>query len=111
MQPALTPVQPSGGPAKNPDGSDVSYGFGWFLAPYNGHARMSHDGETMGFRTTIQRFPKDNLTVIVLANRTDIDPETFALKVADLYAISQPLSAGPRGASSGSHSCKAIATS
>jgi CubicO group peptidase (beta-lactamase class C family) len=85
MQPALTPVQPSGGPAKNPDGSDVSYGFGWFLAPYNGHVRMSHGGETMGFRTTIQRFPKDDLTVIVLANRTDINPEALALKVADLY--------------------------
>ena len=77
MKPALTPVQPSGG--------QIAYGFGWFLNPYHGHARMFHDGETMGFRTTIQRFTRDNLTIIVLANRTDINPEALALKVADLY--------------------------
>jgi CubicO group peptidase (beta-lactamase class C family) len=85
MQPALTPVQPTGGPAKFQSGRTLSYGFGWFLDPYQGHRRVSHDGETIGFRTTIQRFPDDNLTVIVLANRTDIDPAALALKVADLY--------------------------
>jgi hypothetical protein len=46
---------------------------------------MSHDGETIGFRTTIQRFPDDKLTVIVLANRSDVNPAELALKVADLY--------------------------
>jgi len=85
MQPALTPVQPTAGPAKDEDGRTVSYGFGWFLDPYQGHKRMSHNGGTIGFRTTIQRFPDDQLTVIVLANRTDINPEELALKVADLY--------------------------
>ena len=84
MQPALTPVQPSGGPASSSDGP-VSYGFGWHLEPYKGHQRMWHDGETTGFRTTIQRFPNDDLTLIVLANRVDIDPKGLALKAADLY--------------------------
>lgn len=90
MQPALTPVRLIAGPAKFPDGSPVSYGFGWFLAPYKGHARMSHDGETIGFRTTIQRFPNDNLSIIVLANRSDVNPEELALKVADLYLREKP---------------------
>ncbi len=85
MQPALTPVQPTDGPAKSSEGSVVSYGFGWFLDPHQGHKRMFHDGETIGFRTTIQRFPDDGLTIIVLANRADADPEQLALKVADLY--------------------------
>jgi len=85
MQPALTPVVPSGGPSKYGSEKDVSYGFGWFLDPYKGHRRMWHDGETIGFRTTIQRFPDDQLTVIVLANRADLDPAELALKVADLY--------------------------
>jgi CubicO group peptidase (beta-lactamase class C family) len=89
MLPALTPAQPTDGPAKRPDGSTVSYGFGWFLDPYQGHKRMSHDGGTIGFRTTIQRFPDDTLTIIVLANRIDIDPEELALKVADLYLASK----------------------
>jgi hypothetical protein len=46
---------------------------------------MSHDGETIGFRTTIQRFPDDQLTIIILTNREDTNPEELALKVADLY--------------------------
>ena len=89
MQAALTPVQPTGGPAFE-SGKPVSYGFGWFLDPYYGHRRMHHDGETVGFRTTIQRFPDDNLTIIVLANRGDADPEALALKVADLYFQKKP---------------------
>jgi len=90
MQPALSPVQTTPGPAKFPSGQPVSYGFGWFLDPYQGHRRMHHDGETIGFRTTIQRFPDDKLTVIVLANRTDVDPEALALKVADLFLGKNP---------------------
>ena len=89
MQPALTPVKPTDGPAKSPEGAIVSYGFGWFLDPYQGHPRMSHNGDTIGFLTTIQRFPDDQLTIIILANRTDINPEALALKVADLYLVKQ----------------------
>lgn len=43
MKPALTAVQPSGGPARE-DGHAVSYGFGWFVDPYRGHERMWHYG-------------------------------------------------------------------
>jgi CubicO group peptidase (beta-lactamase class C family) len=90
MRPALTPVQPAASPAKFPDDKTVSYGFGWFLDPYQGHKRMSHDGSTIGFRTTIQRFPADELTIIVLANRADLDPQGLALKVADRYLGTKP---------------------
>ncbi len=90
MRTALTPVQPTGGPASFSDGKPVSYGFGWFLDPYQHHKRMFHDGDTIGFRTTIQRFPDDQLTVIVLANREGVDPQALALKVADLYLETKP---------------------
>src|SRR5215470_1617824 len=83
MQPALTAVQPSGGAEDN--GQPVSYGFGWFLNPYKGHERMWHYGETIGFRTSIQRFPKDHLTVVVLCNRADMNAIQSALDIADLY--------------------------
>lgn len=89
MKPALTPVHVTDGPPTS-EGRNVSYGFGWFLDSYKGHKRMSHDGETIGFRTTIQRFPDDRLTVIVLANRTDVDPAKMALAVADLYLGAKP---------------------
>ena len=77
MRPALTPVQPTAVPAHNEEGHPVSYGFGWFLDPYKGHLRTYHGGSTVGFRTTIQRFPDDQLTVIILANRADLDPQAL----------------------------------
>ncbi len=67
-------------------GKPVSYGFGWFLDPYEGHQRMWHTGSTVGFRTVIERFTEaGGLTVIILSNRTDLDPEKLALKVASFY--------------------------
>jgi CubicO group peptidase (beta-lactamase class C family) len=90
MQPALTPVKLADGsqpkwPADSdrPEGTPVSYGFGWFLEPYESRARMWHYGETMGFHTYIQRFVDDKLTIIVLCNRTDLNPEKLASQLAD----------------------------
>ena len=92
MQPALTSAQLTNRvqatwPASSDrtEGTPVSYGFGWFLDPYRNHARMWHYGDTVGFHTYIQRFPADRLTIIILCNRTDLDPESLAAKVADLY--------------------------
>jgi CubicO group peptidase (beta-lactamase class C family) len=67
----------------NPD-KPVSYGFGWFLDPYKGRARMWHSGSTQGFRTIIERFPEENLTLVILCNRTDLDPNILALRAADI---------------------------
>lgn len=92
MQPALTPAQLTSSaqpqwPANSdrPQGTPVSYGFGWFLDPYRNHARMWHYGDTIGFHTYIQRFPADRLTIIILCNRTDLDPESLAEQVAELF--------------------------
>ena len=63
----------------------LAYGFGWFLDPYRGHSRMWHYGSSIGFHTIIQRFPADNLTIIILSNRSDLDLSALSLKVADLY--------------------------
>jgi len=117
MQPALTPVtlqltstnidaQPRW-PANSdrPEGTPVSYGFGWFLDPYRAHPRMWHYGETMGFHSYIVRFTKNpaakqapnadivddplaGITIIVLCNRTDISPESLALRIANLFCVS-----------------------
>jgi CubicO group peptidase (beta-lactamase class C family) len=92
MQTALSPVKLVDGsqpkwPANSdrPEGTPVAYGFGWFLDPYRGHQRLWHYGDTMGFHTYIVRFTAEKQTIIVLCNRTDLDPEALALKVADLY--------------------------
>jgi CubicO group peptidase (beta-lactamase class C family) len=96
FQPALTPVKLNDGsephwPKEANDdnlhpGKPVSYGFGWFLDPYNRHARMWHTGSTMGFRAVIERFTEPNgLTAIILCNRSDLDPEKLALQVPGYY--------------------------
>jgi CubicO group peptidase (beta-lactamase class C family) len=95
MAPALVPAKLADGKptlwptAPNDDnlhpGKPVSYGFGWFLDPYWGIPRMGHTGSTMGFRTVIERFTTKQLTIIILCNRTNLDPEALALKTADLY--------------------------
>jgi CubicO group peptidase (beta-lactamase class C family) len=67
-------------------GKPVSYGFGWFIDPYQGRQRMWHTGSTLGFRTVIERFTAgDGLTMIILSNRTDLDPEKLSLQVADIF--------------------------
>jgi CubicO group peptidase (beta-lactamase class C family) len=86
MEPALAPPTNQGTRMQKQDGALAPrYGFGWFLEPYRGHTRYSHYGETVGFRTAIQRFSDDHLTVIVLANRADMDAPAMAESVADLY--------------------------
>jgi len=85
MEPAWTPVQVPDHSVMEPDSTPAAYGFGWFLNPYKGHARMWHYGETVGFRTTIQRFAEGGLTIIILSNRDDLVPASLAKKVADLY--------------------------
>jgi CubicO group peptidase (beta-lactamase class C family) len=85
MLPAMTPAKLPEPAALSPEGKPVQYGFGWFLEPYRGNARMWHYGETMGFRSAIERFPAAGLTVIVLLNRADTPAPDVALKIADLY--------------------------
>ena len=85
MAAALTPVRVPGKGPVGPDGKPADYGFGWFLNPWEGRSRMWHYGETSGFRTSIQRFTADGLTVIVLCNRADIDASALALKISGFF--------------------------
>jgi CubicO group peptidase (beta-lactamase class C family) len=98
MKPALTPAVLADGsePRQAAEASDgearpVSYGFGWFLDPYKtpgSHARMWHTGETSGFRTVMERFTGEPLTVIILCNRTDIDAGKLSLEAAEPFLSS-----------------------
>ncbi len=45
---------------------------------------MWHYGDTMGFKTAIFRYTRDNVTVIVLCNRTDVDQGALAMVAARL---------------------------
>jgi len=86
---ALTPIKVRGKGPVEPDGHPAAYGFGWFLNPWQGYQRAWHNGETAGFRTTIQRFYEDGLTIIILANRDDLDPSSIALRLARSFLSSK----------------------
>ncbi len=93
FQAALAPPQlPAGAEAKLAEdapesmrGRSLSYGFGWFLDLQSPHPLMWHYGDTMGFKTAIQRYTRDGLTIIILCNRTDLDPSALELRAADLF--------------------------
>jgi CubicO group peptidase (beta-lactamase class C family) len=68
-----------------PDGTYEIYGFGWRIDTYKGHTRIHHIGSTSGFRSVIQRYPEDSLTVIILANRSEPDLFPLATRITDLY--------------------------
>ena len=59
------------------DGTSTGYGYGWMIDQFMGRRRIYHLGDTCGFSTTIQRFPNERLTVIVLANRRDADAKSL----------------------------------
>ena len=67
-----------------PDGKNSGYGFGWYIDEYRGLRRIHHEGSTVGFRTEILRFPRLRVSVIILVNRAEANPEALALRIADI---------------------------
>jgi len=90
-------------PVRLNDGTSYPYGFGWEITELRGQRRIGHTGAWQGFRTSIQRFPQQDLTVIVLANLDRARPEAMSLAIAGLldpilvppHRLRAPL-AGPR---------------
>jgi CubicO group peptidase (beta-lactamase class C family) len=74
-------------PVKLNDGKTYPYGFGWDLAPKNGHHAVSHDGAWQGFTMSISRYVEDRLTVIVMTNldENNARPEKIVEDVAAIY--------------------------
>ena len=101
--PAITPAKlPPGAEAKLaedvPDslrGHASAYGFGWFLNLQDPHPLMWHYGDTTGFKSAILRYTRDNVTVIVLCNRTDLDSAALALRAAQPFLTRDKLLTRP----------------
>ena len=72
-------------PAVLASGAVTSYGFGWFLDKHRGHRRQRHEGDSIGFRTAIQRYPDDGLTVVVLVNRGAAPIDGLSDGVANIF--------------------------
>ncbi|HTR22206.1 MAG TPA: serine hydrolase domain-containing protein [Gemmatimonadales bacterium] len=79
-------------PVRLSDGGTFPYGFGWSLVTQRGHPRIGHGGSWQGFRASIQRYPEYGLTVIVLANLAQAQPEAISYGIA---GILEPALAAP----------------
>jgi CubicO group peptidase (beta-lactamase class C family) len=71
-------------PARLNDGTESEYGFGWNLSARLGCESISHEGDWVGFRTALLRFPEQRLTVIVLSNAS-ANVSQLAESVAALF--------------------------
>ncbi len=61
------------------------YGYGWFVKIKKGRRVVEHEGQWQGFETQISRYVDDGLTVVVLTNLGDAQPERIADGVAAIY--------------------------
>ena len=61
------------------------YGMGWSLEYERGHRAIGHGGAWQGFKSHIQRYPDDGLTVIVLMNLSQARQSAIAYGIAGLY--------------------------
>jgi len=69
-------------PVRLTSGKTYPYGFGWQLDERGGQPLQQHGGSWQGFRTQFSRFIGDDLSVIVLANLAQANPERFADGIA-----------------------------
>jgi CubicO group peptidase (beta-lactamase class C family) len=79
-------------PVRLASGKTFPYGFGWFLDERNGQPLRQHGGAWQGFKTQYSFFAGDDLSIIVLANLAQADPEQLADGIA---AIMNPDLARP----------------
>jgi CubicO group peptidase (beta-lactamase class C family) len=68
------------------DGTKTPYAMGLILDQYRGIPRVQHTGEWVGYRASFLRFPRQEVSVIVLCNMVgELDPLALSERVADIY--------------------------
>ncbi|MBX2841937.1 MAG: beta-lactamase family protein [Flammeovirgaceae bacterium] len=67
------------------NGTVLDYAFGLEHGNYNGLPIVSHGGAFVGFRSEILMFPEQEISIICLANLSNIKPHIINKKVADIF--------------------------
>jgi CubicO group peptidase (beta-lactamase class C family) len=65
------------------DGTPIHYAWGLSVRRHRGLPIVSHGGNFPGWESKMVRFPTESTTVIVLANREDLDVSAMAFRLAD----------------------------
>ncbi|MCA1559444.1 MAG: beta-lactamase family protein [Acidobacteria bacterium] len=73
-------------------GNTYPYGFGWSVDDFAGRPAQRHGGSWQGFQTHIARFPDADLTIIVLTNLAQANPERIRDGIAAIVepALTRP---------------------
>lgn len=71
------------------NGEKIDYAAGLFIGEYKGLKTISHGGAFVGFRAELVRFPEQNLSIAIFANRGDANPTGMAYQVADIVLKDQ----------------------
>ncbi len=69
---------------KTEDGTEVPYAFGLRHDRWNELDRLGHDARFMGFRHDYRNYPEYQVSVLVLANRDDIDASRVLEKASEI---------------------------
>jgi len=70
------------------------YGYGWFIDEQFKRLRISHGGRIEGYMNSIERFPQEKLTVIVMGNRDTVAAGRVSRNLAAI-AFGMTLSSSP----------------
>ena len=67
------------------NGESCGYAFALNNGEYRGLRTVSHGGSLAGYRAQLLRFPDQQFSVILLANRSDANPTGKAFQISDLF--------------------------
>ena len=67
------------------NGTKTGSATGLVMGKYKGLRQILHGGSHGGFKAQLLRFPEQNFSVVILANRSDANVDTRAYQVADLF--------------------------
>ncbi|MFB7881706.1 serine hydrolase domain-containing protein [Brevundimonas diminuta] len=89
-----TPVIPVEGPSASP------YGLGFYVWNIRGEAVIGHTGQINGFTSMLAYLPREDATIVVLANNDGFDAQTFGRRLAAImtgspYEVVKPDAVSP----------------
>jgi len=67
------------------NGESSGYAFALNTGTYKGLKTVGHGGSLAGYRSQLLRFPAQQFSVIILANRSDANPSDKAFQIADIF--------------------------
>lgn len=80
------------------NGRQLGYAFGLSIGPYRGLKTVGHAGGDAAYRSFVFWFPEQRFGVVVLSNFGSLNPQTMAMRIADVYLADKLAPEAPRAA-------------